>query len=1321
MLNPGETLHERYKVVRLIGKGGLSYVYEVEDLKLPTTWALKEFYPRNIDESEMEGVRAQFRGEVELLSRLHHQRLPSISDSFTSNGRDYMVLELIRGKTLDELLNERTEPFSEEQVREWTLQILEILEYLHGQSPPVIYRDIKPQNIIIVPDFGVRFIDFGIARLFNPVKEQDTIFMGTPGFSPPEQFRQRQTDFRSDIYSLGATMHYLLTLKDPGLNPFDFEPVSLTNPQVTPQMEKVVQKALEVKAENRFQTAADMRKVLKGELSFEELFRQSFLIIEPRELSFEDLPPGKAHTRELTIRDSEKKNVKANISAAHPGLVIKPPQMDAPSAKVSVTTVPGKFPRGERVVTSLTVSTEFSKITVPVSVAYRPTLIRGLSPAFASIIFFSLPVFAGLFWAHFLMAPGPELSFFYLFIIVAPALLFASFLPAPSVTRFSLLLFAVILALFHLLNYSLMALASPGMMNFREAPLSFALFTAFSVSLPAVLFVCAGALSRSQKGEMKLVILASFYLFPLFLFVARSVIGRSGSFVIDHSALFLTISAAAAIFFSTCFLYQAHREAGEGKAPPAPGRFEKLLRIATVGGTALIFAALWYLACIEYHMLSMSADFPYPQSLRLFSDFARYTVFLPVFPGGFPQSSSLSLIGIVALAFFVFSLFLPQIKVPVRGALFLLFAGFFLNSVACVDQMCRLSKGLFMQRLLSSPDKMMQYLVNADGAGIELESVRYYKMLTVAQKSARTGNYDSALNNYQSALFNLQKKDADPVTKGKLEFLIDQMRLRSLHSERERIHFDMFRDLTGGPLPEGFSPEKLSYFAVKAAFQEATPENTPLIVPESFFYFSMEGKCVPFSSDIEVLSALHYYRGLLLEWGGEVKKAENEFSIMHSILGKARQSEITAFLRQEWDMRKALFALSPPGKGPAAGYYHSLGSFYLRQEQPLFAMHYLLYLSEHFTLPLFEKGELVEALYTAGAREKADFLVESFRGAASEMTPGGNLEYAYLSSIMHYAKGEYRSALANLDMLKAERRFTGRQDYHDKVLRAALALRQWGRVKAILAEKMASHPDRVAMDDYLKLAYACDITGEIEKASPFYEKYLALAEKISPLPPRAVLARNRLEGGPFPSYIVMEQIDYHRNSLKYRVIIMGEGVPPECLPELTYYHGKNEKPAITVSDNISLVALRSFSNRNYTKHFNKVVFKDPENEKREKTWRFSIDYNFNRADFFPSEFGFSEKTIFNMKYVKDVPRGYRLPEAHRDKGIYVIERPGQALVVIPRFQFDPPYGDFKDMVQVYHNVTSEANFQELFPADLSGIFSVEGEEGGGPLPERSGE
>ncbi|MHC9544834.1 MAG: ankyrin repeat domain-containing protein [Vulcanimicrobiota bacterium] len=392
MHSSGEVIDGRYRIVRLLGKGGLSHVYEAVDLTFNRRCALKEFTIREGGDEERLEVREHFTREMEMLSRLSHPGLPQIYDSLTFDGKDLLALELIEGKTLEELARDRSEPFPEEQVSRWSVTILDILDYLHSQNPPVIYRDLKPQNIMITPEGELRFIDFGIARLFNPVKEQDTVFMGTPGFASPEQFRRSQSDPRSDIYSLGALMHYLLTLKDPGLRPFDFEPVSLCNPAVSKLIEKATQKALEIKPDNRFQNAAEMRKVLLGEISFEELSTRGFIIINPKEVQLIGLKPGKERAAEITVRSSrENQKICARLTSEHPGLVVEPSSFDSEYATVTVRPERRKFRRGRKVTSSITLSTESSKIAIPVTVQYEPTLLGRIPRAYFSLLGFLLP------------------------------------------------------------------------------------------------------------------------------------------------------------------------------------------------------------------------------------------------------------------------------------------------------------------------------------------------------------------------------------------------------------------------------------------------------------------------------------------------------------------------------------------------------------------------------------------------------------------------------------------------------------------------------------------------------------------------------------------------------------------------------------------------------------------------------------------------------------------------------------------------------------------------------------------------------------------
>ena len=146
----------------------------------------------------------------------------------------------------------------------WAAQLCDVLGYLHRQSPPVIFRDLKPANVMLTPSGQLKLIDFGIARFFKAGQAGDTLVMGTPGYAAPEQHGTGQTDARSDVYSLGVVLHRMLTLHDPGSTPFTLPAIHQFNPQVTPEMEQLVARATQIQASQRFQTMAEVRQALAG-------------------------------------------------------------------------------------------------------------------------------------------------------------------------------------------------------------------------------------------------------------------------------------------------------------------------------------------------------------------------------------------------------------------------------------------------------------------------------------------------------------------------------------------------------------------------------------------------------------------------------------------------------------------------------------------------------------------------------------------------------------------------------------------------------------------------------------------------------------------------------------------------------------------------------------------------------------------------------------------------------------------------------------------------------------------------------------------------
>lgn len=1305
MLSPGDIVRERYKVVSLIGRGGLSYVYDVEDLKLPKHWALKEFYPRNLEESEIHKIREQFEKEVKILAGLHHPRLPAVSDSFTYNERDYMVMELIEGKTLDLLISERSEPWPESQVREWTLQILEILEYLHSQNPPIIYRDIKPQNIIIMPGVGVRFIDFGIARLFNPVKDQDTIFMGTPGYASPEQFRQRQTDCRSDLYSLGATMHYLLTLKDPGVNPFDFEPVSLSNPSVSPLMEKVVQRALEIKADNRFQTASDMRKVIVGALSIEELFSTAFIILEPRELNFLDLRPGTPHTGELVVKNSAGSSIKVNVTSSHPGLRAEPSQFEAPSEKIKITADHRQFPRGEKVSTTLVISTESSKITLPVSVQYQPTLIRGMSPAFISILFFMIPVVTGILWIGYLQKPESQSPFVSMVLLCFSAIALGAFVPSRLIRKPTLLLYAALIALLIPISGRIENLAKPAFATYINIPLSLLWFIAVSLGINTALFLFSCDLSGRQRNDVKLVIVTSFFIFPALLYIVPVFLPVSNSFIFSGNLTLFLMAALFSFLYAMVFLYSVFLEKKEADCTLTPCRssaaWSALARVATTAGMALIFSLLWYLTCMRYDGISKSNPLPTP----LMAEFCRMTSWLPLYAETLLPGGSFYSIAAVALVVVLFYLLVPRIKFPVRIMLSLLVLGGFINMYMAALSMQSSSVALLKKMLRESPEKIMQELGSLPHGGRKLE--KYYSQLYMGKSRVEKREFTNAVANFRSAMGALNEPST--IAGKKLHFMRDQISLWNMNDDDAGLTFEDM-DKECAIHRDELSSRRLNYFATE---NESSDLGRLLWVPKKYFFFITRKAAVPFENDYEVQAAVKFLEGVIKERHGNPAAAQECFRRMVITLESSPETETSRALMQELRVRKEIMKKIPDIRKGAARYIGELAAYYREVDNPNFAIPLFIYQVEHSSSGIFEQASLIETLYGIGAAERGNKLVKSLcdrlAGSSPLADPMNIPEYKYLKAIQDFAMGDYRQSFALLQDLESEPGLRKTGEFYEKLMASAAGIRRWDKIITLSEKTLKKFPGGMKADDYLIRAWSYDITGDFGRAKPLYEKYVNQKSTRDPDAARLALARNRLAGGPIPTYIIFEQIK--RNPERYHVVIFGEGVPEEFLPHVIVYHGSREKPALTVSPNIRLEKRNVVTMKNYVKTYYKVRFIDGKKEQSEKSFRFYCSYDFTGAGYYPRDFCGNDIIIFNAKYVKGVPPVKNLPEAETGEGLYLIQKPGQSLVVIPRFSFisscREPSEKRMSLVDRYHNTLFEEAFPVLNASDLFGLFSRE--------------
>ena len=274
-LEAGAILNGRYEIVRRIGGGGMGAVYLAKDRNLgDAPRAVKEMIQSQLDETQHEKAIGDFKRESMLLASLEHPSIPTIYDYFYDEpaGRFYLVMKYISGGDfLARLRNAPGGRIDEKTVADWGMQVADVLDYLHNRRPPIIYRDLKPANLMIDGNSGrVMLIDFGIARWVAP-QEKGVTAVGTMGYAPPELFGGK-VEPRSDIYSLGATMFHLLTGSDPQDNPlliFDFtknaRPRQL-NPAISNEMERILMRAVEYKPEARFRSAAEMREALAEHL-----------------------------------------------------------------------------------------------------------------------------------------------------------------------------------------------------------------------------------------------------------------------------------------------------------------------------------------------------------------------------------------------------------------------------------------------------------------------------------------------------------------------------------------------------------------------------------------------------------------------------------------------------------------------------------------------------------------------------------------------------------------------------------------------------------------------------------------------------------------------------------------------------------------------------------------------------------------------------------------------------------------------------------------------------------------------------------------------
>ena len=272
MLEIGSLVDGKYKILNKVGQGGMSVVYLAMNEKANKQWAVKEVRKDGIKDFEV--VKQGLVAETDILKKLSHPNLPSIVDVIDTEDSFIIIMDYIQGNSLNKALDEYgAQP--QEHVIAWAKQLCDVLGYLHTRTPAIIYRDMKPANIMLKPDGNVTLIDFGTAREFKEKNLADTTCLGTVGYAAPEQFGgMGQTDARTDIYCLGATLYHLVTGMNPCEPPYEIKPIREINPLLSGGLERIIQKCTQRDPNDRYQSAAELMYALEHYEEIDDLYRK---------------------------------------------------------------------------------------------------------------------------------------------------------------------------------------------------------------------------------------------------------------------------------------------------------------------------------------------------------------------------------------------------------------------------------------------------------------------------------------------------------------------------------------------------------------------------------------------------------------------------------------------------------------------------------------------------------------------------------------------------------------------------------------------------------------------------------------------------------------------------------------------------------------------------------------------------------------------------------------------------------------------------------------------------------------------------------------
>jgi WD40 repeat protein/tRNA A-37 threonylcarbamoyl transferase component Bud32 len=267
LLTSNHLLKNRYRIIDLLGQGGMGAVYKAEDTRFHNQLvAVKEMSQSHLSQQQLTEAVGAFQREVHMLANLDHQSLPKMHDSFHNAGRWYLVMDFITGETLEDYMSKKGGKLPPQEVLGIGIQLCTVLDYLHTRQPPIIFRDLKPGNVMRTCDGHLYLIDFGIARHFKPGQTSDTMPLGSPGYAAPEQYArvQAQTTPRTDMYGLGATLHQLLSGDDPSQTPFKFAPLGTRVQAIPTGLETLIMRMVEMDADKRPARIAAVKQELQA-------------------------------------------------------------------------------------------------------------------------------------------------------------------------------------------------------------------------------------------------------------------------------------------------------------------------------------------------------------------------------------------------------------------------------------------------------------------------------------------------------------------------------------------------------------------------------------------------------------------------------------------------------------------------------------------------------------------------------------------------------------------------------------------------------------------------------------------------------------------------------------------------------------------------------------------------------------------------------------------------------------------------------------------------------------------------------------------------